>query len=90
MKMEKHHFTYIMKLLDLNITYDDGKGYLYDFRAKHNFTEENPIKEDFTKMNVKLNIPEVSLNLFFNGEFLTNVIATKLDILIDRSMKGIN
>lgn len=79
-----------MKLLDLNITYDDCKGFLYDFRAKHNFTEENPINQDYWKMQVSIMIPEVSLNLYFNGEFLTNVIATNLDILIDWSMKGVN
>ena len=35
--MAKEHFTYLMKIMDLNITYDDGLQHVYDFRAKHSF-----------------------------------------------------
>jgi len=41
-------------------------------------------------MLVNLNIPEVSMNLFFNGEFLTNLITWKLSIVIDWSTQGKN
>ena len=51
-----------MKCMDLNLNYDDGMREFYDFKLKKEFTEINPIKEDYKQMIIKLRMPSISLS----------------------------
>jgi len=39
-------------------------------------------------MLINLLLPELSLNLFFKGEYLTNMVVTQMKIMIDRASTG--
>lgn len=83
-QLSKAQFTYLMKCLDLNINYDDGKKELYDFRLKKEFTEVHQLKDDYRTMIIDINMTCVSLSLYFLNEFLTEIVLQNFDIIVDK------
>ena len=83
-QISKNQFTYLMKCMDLNINYDDGMKDLYDFKLKKEFTEINPIKEDYRQMLVKIKMPCISISCYFLNEFLAEIVCQGFTVDIDR------
>jgi len=79
-QISKNQFTYLMKCMDLNINYDDGMKDLYDFKLKKEFTEINPIKEDYRQMLVKIKMPCISISCYFLNEFLAEIVCYLLPV----------
>jgi hypothetical protein len=84
LKISKQQFTYLMKCLDLNVNYDDGVRELYDFKGKKQFTDLNPIREDYRNLIVDFKLRSISLSLFFLGEFLSEIVCQDVAILVDK------
>jgi hypothetical protein len=79
-----------MKCLDLNINYDDGMRDLYNFRLKKDFTEINPINEDYRSMIFKFKMQSISLSCYFLNEFLAEIVCQDMVIEIDKYVSFMN